>query len=924
MNQIFAYSSATRTIARAAAMPKRIAIIHYWLVGMRGGERVLERLLRLFPTADIFTHVYVPSAVSPLIRSRPVTTSFIQHLPGAARHYQKYLPLMPIALEQLDLRGYDLVISSESGPAKGVIAAPDATHICYCHSPMRYLWDHYHDYRDSSGLATRIVMPWAFHRMRQWDVSSAARVDSFVANSSFIQRRIQRVWSRKSEVVHPPVQVDLFTPTRDVEDHYLWVGQLIRYKRPDIAVEAFNRLGLPLLMIGEGELSDGLKARARSNVRIVPHLPFSELRKAYARCRALVFTAEEDFGIVPVEAMAAGRPVLAYAGGGTRDTVVPGETGLLFSPQTTSGLIEGVEAMEAWLPDFNPDAAVAQASRFSPEKFDVIRMAAAAFALLTATLLAGSSPVTDVSPVPLRIGVATHFDQGWALDLLGRVVDFRLGAIRDDLPWGKGEPEPRRYDFSGPSAAYVAQACARGIKVLAMISPHHPAYDGNVTVYSPLAQQAYAEYLNAVLDRFGTGCIDAIEVGNEINAGDPQLPDGVSSAGAHASLLRRIAAVVKPRHPDVKILGGSSNMVATGFEEELFSEGALDYVDGIVVHPYRDHPEGLEIELPRLRAAMRRHGQPRPIWATETGDEVDDPRASASLLLRMLCLIAGEPDVASMYWYALIDERYYRNTGLLDDRIRMKPAGEAMLAATRFLLPGGRPVRINAGDRRSYLYRFGKGNYVAWGVPRRVKASGDARFFDAQGRPLSGPIETGSDPIIIVGAEQVELDAGPVMADSLYQYGGDPWSYLARRSSGETVPLRMIDWTWTSYWGQPDFRPLEIGAGSAIPAGDGGNPLAATVRFTAPATTAASISACFTKTARGDGVTIEVFHNDRPIYAASLTDRLVLPPLPVTMNARDTLDFAFGPRRTSESDALTYRIRILARDAGAGAQAPCA
>jgi glycosyltransferase involved in cell wall biosynthesis len=353
-----------------AAGKRRVAIVHYWLVGMRGGERVLERLLRLFPEADIFTHVYDPAAVSALIRSHRVTTSFIQKLPGATRHYQKYLPLMPMALEQFDLRGYDLVISSEAGPAKGVIAAPDALHLCYCHSPMRYLWDHYHDYAASSGRAARIVMPWAFHRMRQWDVSSAARVDRFIANSSFIQRRIQRVWARSSAVVHPPVDVSLYQPTRDVGAHYLWVGQMTAYKRADITVDAFNRLGLPLLMIGTGEQEAQLRRRAGPNIRIVSRLPFDQLRAAYAQCRALIFTAEEDFGIVPVEAMAAGRPVLAYAGGGTRDSVVPGTTGLLFSPQTADGLIDGVAAMEEWLPDFDPAAAIAQARRFSPEAFD--------------------------------------------------------------------------------------------------------------------------------------------------------------------------------------------------------------------------------------------------------------------------------------------------------------------------------------------------------------------------------------------------------------------------------------------------------------------------------------------------------------------------------------------------------------------------
>jgi glycosyltransferase involved in cell wall biosynthesis len=349
---------------------RRVAIVHYWLVGMRGGERVIERLLHLFPDADIFTHVYVPEAMSKTIASRPVKTSFIQKLPGAARHYQKYLPLMPMALEELDLRGYDLVISSESGPAKGVIAAPDALHLCYCHSPMRYLWDHYHDYKPAAGRLARLVMPWSFHRLREWDVTSAARVDTFVANSTFIRQRIARVWRRDAQVVHPPVATHLFSRSPEVEDRYLWVGQMTPYKRADIALEAFNRMKLPLLMVGQGEMSAELKRRAGPTVEIVDKLDFDSLRRAYARCRGLVFTAEEDFGIVPVEAMASGRPVLAYGRGGARDSVAPGISGQFFADQSIDSLIEGVEALERWLPDFDPAAAMAHAQRFAPERFD--------------------------------------------------------------------------------------------------------------------------------------------------------------------------------------------------------------------------------------------------------------------------------------------------------------------------------------------------------------------------------------------------------------------------------------------------------------------------------------------------------------------------------------------------------------------------
>ena len=360
------------------AQDRRVAIVHYWLVGMRGGERVLERLLSLFPHADIFTHVYVPGAVSDLINSRRVQTTFINQLPAPHRLYKKYLPLMPHALERLDLSGYDLVISSEAGPAKGIIAHPDALHLCYCHSPMRYLWDHFHQYHENAGFVSRIMMPIFFRGLRDWDTVSANRVDRIVANSHFIQRRIRRAWGRESSVVFPPVDVDLFAPRAEVTPRYLWVGQMTAYKRPDLAVDAFNRLGLPLLMVGDGEMASEIRRRAGPTIEVRTKLGFDDLRAAYATSRALVFTAEEDFGIVPVEMMASGRPVLAYRRGGALDTVAEGVSGLFFNEQSIEAVIDGVEAIEAWLGDFDIDACVSHARNFAPERFDAGILAALA------------------------------------------------------------------------------------------------------------------------------------------------------------------------------------------------------------------------------------------------------------------------------------------------------------------------------------------------------------------------------------------------------------------------------------------------------------------------------------------------------------------------------------------------------------------
>jgi glycosyltransferase involved in cell wall biosynthesis len=347
----------------------RVAIIHYWLVTWRGGEHVLKALADLYPEADIYAHVVDPRLIERHLPGRRVHTTFVARLPFARRWYQRYLPLMPLALEQLDLRHYDLVISSESGPAKGVLVPPHATHICYCHSPMRYVWDRYHDYRRDAGRITRALSPPLLHYLRIWDQLSAQRVDRYVANSHFVAARIKKYYGRSSEVIYPPVAVQEFDATRSSENFYLWVGQLVGYKRPDLAVEAFNRLSEPLVIIGEGPLFSKLKRAARHNIRFLGRQPFHVIRDHYARCRALIFPGIEDFGIVPVEAMASGKPVIALDYGGARETVIDGVTGVLFSEQTVEGLLEGVSRLKKMQP-LSTRAIRLHAELFSTETFN--------------------------------------------------------------------------------------------------------------------------------------------------------------------------------------------------------------------------------------------------------------------------------------------------------------------------------------------------------------------------------------------------------------------------------------------------------------------------------------------------------------------------------------------------------------------------
>jgi glycosyltransferase involved in cell wall biosynthesis len=347
----------------------RTAIIHYWLVNMRGGEKVLQALCELYPGADIFTHVIVPDRIAPSIREHRIRTSFIARLPRAEKWYKRYLPLMPMALEQLDLSDYDLVISSESGPAKGVIAAPGAVHVCYCHSPMRYIWNMYHAYRRSAGRGTKILMPYLAHYLRNWDQIAASRVDSFAANSHNVAARIQRYYGRSAEVVYPPVDVDRFAPVSraEVGDFFLMAGELVAYKRPDLAIDAFNRLGRKLVVIGGGEMLAPLRRRARSNITFLGSQPFDVLAAHYSRCRALIFPGEEDFGMVPVEAMASGRPVVAFGRGGATETVIHGRTGYLFEEQTVEALVDAVERIDR--ADLDPAEIVAAARAFGPDRF---------------------------------------------------------------------------------------------------------------------------------------------------------------------------------------------------------------------------------------------------------------------------------------------------------------------------------------------------------------------------------------------------------------------------------------------------------------------------------------------------------------------------------------------------------------------------
>ena len=358
----------------------KIALVHEWLDSYAGSERVLEQLLMEWPEADVFAVCdFMPEAERGFLRGKRVTTTFIQRMPFAKKHFRKFLGLMPLAIEQLDLSGYDIVISSSHAVAKGVLTGPGQIHISYVHSPMRYAWDLQHQYLREAGLTRGVkgtYTRWLLHRMRLWDRASALNPDIVLANSSYIAERIQKTWRRDARVLHPPVDIESFTPSGSKGDYYLIASRIVPYKRVDLIAAAFRAMPTRKLMIvGDGPN----EAQARTAAGDAPNITFkgrvarADLIALMQGARAAIFAAEEDFGIATVEAQACGTPVIAYGRGGARDIVVaPPDTrptGLFFQEQTTASLIAGVERFEAMAPAITTEDCRANAERFSNAHF---------------------------------------------------------------------------------------------------------------------------------------------------------------------------------------------------------------------------------------------------------------------------------------------------------------------------------------------------------------------------------------------------------------------------------------------------------------------------------------------------------------------------------------------------------------------------
>jgi glycosyltransferase involved in cell wall biosynthesis len=329
----------------------KVAIVHDWLTGMRGGEKCLEVFCELFPEATLYTLLHKKGSCSKIIESMDIKTSFLQKFPRIEKDYRNYLFLMPKAIETFNMEGYDLIISSSHCVAKGVKSKPYSLHICYCYTPMRYIWDLYDTYFSAANFCKKIGMGLFRAYLQKWDVESSKRVNFFIAISENVKERIKRIYNRDAAVIYPPVDTDFFTPAEKVNtalenSYYLAVSTLVPYKRIDLAIEAFNVLKLPLKIIGEGPEEKKLRKLANSNIEFLGWVDGDKLKFYYQNCKALIFPGEEDFGIVPVEAQACGKPVIAYKKGGVLETVIEGKTGVFFDSQTAESLISAVERFE--------------------------------------------------------------------------------------------------------------------------------------------------------------------------------------------------------------------------------------------------------------------------------------------------------------------------------------------------------------------------------------------------------------------------------------------------------------------------------------------------------------------------------------------------------------------------------------------------
>lgn len=535
-------------------------------------------------------------------------------------------------------------------------------------------------------------------------------------------------------------------------------------------------------------------------------------------------------------------------------------------------------------------------------------------AAIVAALGGSPAQAQSIPTAPMVLGTQTHMSQGWPSSTIDIVRKTGAPMIRDSVPWTSNEKVRGVYDFSGSGATAISRACAAGLKVIATLPPMNPLYDGGYFTYTDTGKLAYARYIEAVLKRFGS-CIAAIEVGNEINgASAPEwYAAGVDPTTNYVSLLAFVSNQVRGKYP-VKILGGSTNMIGTGFLEKLFAAGMLPLVDAVAVHPYRMDAHSVDFEIANLYAVMRAYGTPVPIWATEWSHDTTDQTFAAGELLKMVALMSAS-GVERASWYALLDQTAFPNMGLYAAGAVPKRQALAYQFVQANLVNQGRAVRVDLGDPLLFAYRFGTSRYLIWGAPRTITISG-GQAYNSIGQAIAGTtIPVGSLPVALIGGSIASVGDSNMLADSQMGYGSSQWSYWAQTGTTKPVnyPIGIVNDWYTSYYSGSRFKPMRINMDSGAAGGNAVGPIRAVMRYVSPVAQQADITACLTKKVKGDGVDYSISVNGRVLASGVTLSDTTIPAISVDLAAGDKVELVVGPNQTFGGDVFGYRMSLFRR-----------
>lgn len=521
----------------------------------------------------------------------------------------------------------------------------------------------------------------------------------------------------------------------------------------------------------------------------------------------------------------------------------------------------------------------------------------------------------------MQLGVQTHFSQGWNTSWLAKVQALGVDTIRDSQPWTTVEKTPGVFTYTPTLVNYMDKAEALGIDALLTFASANTLYDSGLTPYTETGRKAYAAYIVNVLQKYGVQ-VEKIEIWNEFNAGSFKGPAASEPDGAYTALLKTVYETVKPLFPDVQILGGSTNVIGTGALEGIFKLGALNYMDGVVVHPYRNVAEHVDAELVNLNAVMEKYGDVKPIYATEFGNQFTDPKDVPDFMVKMVTLMSSV-HVKEAYWYALLDQSFYKNMGLYTSTGEAKPAAAAFSFIEKSLLPLGDAIQVATGDADTLVYRFGSDTYVMWGSDRAVSFAAGGTFYNAKGEVIEAPTSLSMAPVVFKGSSFI-LGDDKVVADSLLGFGEGQFQYFAQTKNGTLTPLTNVDWDWTSYLGSQYTKPLRVNADSIAPAGDGANPIRVVERYVSDRDQKLSIDADWTTSGSGDGVDIHILVNGVEIFSRIVNGTLELNNFIVSVAKGDKVDFVVGPNQYVTGDSTTRRLILTRVDEVVKPEAPVA